>query len=135
MCTGAPSSTQAGCDSLPAHGLHLPRLPGITIMLTFPLMQLSRDLFIHIPSRTSECVEELWVNPITGVVQCAFAKGNVYEYTHVSRRAILNLLSQPQMSLGFWVNRNLLAYDCKSKKYGYSYTLPVILATSMPYLS
>jgi hypothetical protein len=26
----------------------------------------------------------------------------------VSRRAILNLLAQPNMSLGFWVNQNLV---------------------------
>ncbi len=62
-------------------------------------------MFIQIPCRTSECVEVMYVNLLRGVVQVAFAKGSVYEYDCVSRRAILNLLMNPNMSLGFGLTR------------------------------
>lgn len=38
----------------------------------------------------------------------SFKNGHMYEYKNVSRRAIANLMANPSMSLGFWVNRNLL---------------------------
>ena len=71
-------------------------------------MTLSSSMFIQIPFRTSTCVEVMYVNPLRGIVQVAYHKGNVYEYDGVSRRAILNLLMNPNMSLGFWINENLL---------------------------
>jgi hypothetical protein len=79
---------------------------------------LSFIMFIRVAPRTSDCVEVMYVNPITAVVEVAYAKGNVYRYTHVSRRAIANLLINPNMSLGFWVNNNLLPYDCKTRLCG-----------------
>ena len=64
------------------------------------------------------------------------AKANIYEYTHVSRRAIANLLLNPNMSLGFWVNDNLLPFNCKSRVFGdvtqfnalYASDLPIVAA-------
>ena len=89
-------------------------------------------MFINIPCRTSDCVERMVADPVRGVVQVAFAKGNIYEYTHVSRRAIANLLMNPNMSLGFWVNHNLLPYDCKTRLFGECRVLPAIFASAMP---
>ena len=89
-------------------------------------------MFINIPCRTSDCVERMVVDPVRGVVQVAFAKGNIYEYTHVSRRAIANLLMNSNMSLGFWVNHNLLPYDCKTRLFGKCKLLPCISAGVMP---
>lgn len=65
-------------------------------------------MFITVPTRTSAAIEQLLVNPVTGVVRCRFTDGYTYEYTNVSRRAIVNLLMNPNMSLGFWVNKNLV---------------------------
>ena len=65
-------------------------------------------MFITIPARTSAAVELLLVAPINGVVYCEFTNGYAYEYTHVSRRAIVNLMLNPNMSLGFWINKNLV---------------------------
>ena len=48
--------------------------------------------------RTSDAIAHIQVSPILGVV--------LVEYTNVSRRAILNLMANPNMSLGFWVNAN-----------------------------
>ena len=95
--------------------------------LHFPLF-----MFINIPARTSDCVERIVVDPVRGIAQVAYAKGNIYEYTCVSRRAILNLILNPNMSLGFWVNENLLAYDCKSACFGEYTPLRALRASDMP---
>ena len=63
---------------------------------------------ISIPVRTSDAVDSMSVSPLRGVVRATFSSGT-YEYTGVSRRAILNLLANPNMSLGFWINENVLA--------------------------
>ena len=89
-------------------------------------------MFINIPCRTSDCVERMVVDPVRAVVQVAYAKGSIYEYTHVSRRAIANLLLNPNMSLGFWVNSNLLPDNCKSAVFGECRVLNALFASSMP---
>ena len=59
-----------------------------------------------VPARTSDAVYFMTANPLTGVVNVTFKGGRSYKYTNVSRRAIINLLANPNMSLGFWVNQN-----------------------------
>ena len=59
-----------------------------------------------IQSRNSSAVECIHANPITGAVDVCFNNGLRYEYDNVSRRAIVNLMLNPNMSLGFWVNDN-----------------------------
>lgn len=63
---------------------------------------------ISIPVRTSDAVDSMVVDPIRGKVIATFSTGT-YEYHNVSRRAILNLILNPNMSLGFWTNENVLA--------------------------
>ena len=79
------------------------------------VLRLSRSHFIHftllnmffnVTRRTSDAVAHLQVSPILGVALVEFANGYSYEYTRVSRRAIANLMLNPNMSLGFWVNQN-----------------------------
>ena len=89
-------------------------------------------MFINISARTSDCVERIVVDPVRAIAQVAYRKGDIYEYTHVSRRAILNLIMNPNMSLGFWVNENLLPYNCKSAAFGECRSLPAIFASAMP---
>jgi len=60
----------------------------------------------------------MYVDPINAIVEVAFASGSIYRYTNVSRRAILNLLINPLISLGLWVNHNLTAYDSKTQMWG-----------------
>jgi hypothetical protein len=60
----------------------------------------------NIAPRTSDAVSYLQVDPFNGVAYVTFENGYEYEYTNVSRRAIMNLLINPNMSLGFWVNKN-----------------------------
>ena len=89
-------------------------------------------MFINIPCRTSDCVERMVVDPLRAVVQVAYRKGNIYEYTCVSRRAILNLLLNPNMSLGFWVNDNLLPFNCKTRTIGDVTCLNALYASDLP---
>ena len=65
-------------------------------------------MFITVAPRTSGAIAQLLVSPVLGVVLVEFANGYAYEYTHVSRRAIANLLLNRNMSLGFWVNQNCI---------------------------
>ena len=89
-------------------------------------------MFINVPCRTSDCVERMVVDPVRAVVQVAYSKGNIYEYTCVSRRAILNLLMNPNMSLGFWVNHNLLPFNCKTRTIGDVKCLNRLYASDLP---
>ena len=57
--------------------------------------------------RPSEAVDVMFANPLAGSVEILFQTGHAYKYTNVSRRAIVNLILNPNMSLGFWVNENL----------------------------
>ena len=66
-------------------------------------------MFFSVASRTSDAIDNLMVSPVLGVVLVEFANGYAYEYTNVSRRAICNLMLNPNMSLGFWVNQNCVA--------------------------
>ena len=59
--------------------------------------------------RTSDAIDNISVSPILGVVLVEYSNGYTYEYTNVSRRAIINLMCNPNMSLGFWVNANCIA--------------------------
>jgi len=59
--------------------------------------------------RSSDAIDNIAVSPILGVALVEYSNGYTYEYTNVSRRAILNLMCNPNMSLGFWVNANCVA--------------------------
>ena len=74
---------------------------------------------IRILPRTSDAVDSMVVDPIRGKVIATFSTGT-YKYNNVSRRAILNLILNPNMSLGLWINENVLA-----KKYNDFERLPV----------
>ena len=61
-------------------------------------------MFTSIPNpRTSEAVEAINVNPFTRVVNVRFTNGYEYKYSNVSRAKIVNLMVNPNMSFGFWI--------------------------------
>ena len=65
-------------------------------------------MYITVPTRSSSCVKSLHVDGLAGRALVEFKdSGEHYEYSNVSRRAILNVLFNPDVSLGFWVNNNL----------------------------
>lgn len=79
---------------------------------------------VFVPVRTSDAVDFMTVNAVNGTVNVCFANSNAYTYRNVSRRAILNLLANPNMSLGFWINANLI----DSKRVAFKQTYAAIPA-------
>ena len=54
--------------------------------------------------RTSTAVEAIQVDPLRGTVVLRFLEnGYEYKYSNVSRAKIVNLMLNPNMSFGFWV--------------------------------
>ena len=68
-------------------------------------------MFITVPTRTSTAIESLKVDLLARKARVIF-QGSLneeeYEYENVSARAIANVLFNPDVSLGFWVNNNCL---------------------------
>ena len=64
-------------------------------------------MLVH--TRTSSAIDYIVTDLMRGTANVKFSNGNWYRYTNVSRRAILNLIANPNMSLGFWVNTNCIA--------------------------
>ena len=56
----------------------------------------------------SSAVEGMTANVLTGKVIAKFKDDSLYVYTNVSRRAIANLIANPNMSVGFWLNANVI---------------------------
>ncbi len=82
-------------------------------------------MYITVPSRTSTAIKELEVDLLNQKARFTF-KGqgrfpiSRYEFSNVSKRAIANVLFNPDVSLGFWVNNNLVnserAYESSSTR-------------------
>ena len=58
--------------------------------------------------RSSAAVTSITCDVLNGVCYVNYKNGSVYAYNGVSRRAMLNLKLNANISLGFWVNDNLL---------------------------
>ena len=57
--------------------------------------------------RSSNAVNFIVADVLTGSVKVQYKNSTaIYEYTNVSRRAIINLALNQNISLGFWVNTN-----------------------------
>ena len=63
-------------------------------------------MFITVPQRQSSAVKSLEVDAIAGEAIVTFTNGLSYLYENVSKRSIINVLFNPDVSLGFWVNNN-----------------------------
>lgn len=75
-----------------------------------------------IKRRSSGAVRRVFVSLKDAEVTVIFKCGSTYTYTGVSRRAILNLMLNDNMSLGFWVNRNCVnpSYDRNVECYSWT---------------
>jgi hypothetical protein len=61
-----------------------------------------------ITRRSSDCVKRMFVSLKDATATVTFKNGSTYHYKNVSRSAMLNLMLNKNMSLGFWVNNNLV---------------------------
>ena len=66
------------------------------------------SMLITVPNRTSTAISSLQVDGLKKQAYVTFKNGKSYAYGNVSTRAILNVLFNPDVSLGFWVNNNLV---------------------------
>ena len=69
------------------------------------------NMFINVTNRTSSAISSLQVDGLNSQAIVTFKDGNTYAYGNVSKRAILNVMFNPDVSLGFWVNNNLVKSD------------------------
>ena len=69
------------------------------------------SMFLNVTNRTSTAIEDLQVDALNKQAIVTFSDGNTYAYGNVSTRAIINVLFNPDVSLGFWVNNNLIKSD------------------------
>ena len=66
------------------------------------------SMYITVPYRSSSAIKNLQVDALNSKALCTFTNGRCYEYDNVSKRAIINVLFNPDVSLGCWVNNNLV---------------------------
>ena len=90
------------------------------------------SMFLTINNRTSSSIEDLQVDAINKQAIVTFTNGNTYAYRNVSKRAIINVLFNPDVSLGFWVNNNLVQSERAEVLNGDEFDYKAI--TSTPYL-
>ena len=70
------------------------------------------NMFIKVPTRTSTAIKDLRVDLLARTALVTFKDTNyTYEYNNVSARAIANVLFNPDISWGFWVNNNCIHAD------------------------
>ena len=65
-------------------------------------------MYIKVPYRSSSAIQSLEVDALKGLANVKFKNGNEYEYSNVSKLAIINVLFNEDVSLGFWVNNQLV---------------------------
>ncbi len=82
------------------------------------------NMFLNVANRTSSAIDSLQVDALKKQAIVSFKDGNTYAYGNVSTRAIINVLFNPDVSLGFWVNNNLVkserAYVLNGDEFDYS---------------
>jgi hypothetical protein len=62
-------------------------------------------------TRTSDAIVAINCQLLAGFVLVTFKNGSTYAYSNVSKRAIMNLYFNRNISLGFWVNDNLVGNE------------------------
>ena len=65
-------------------------------------------MFLTVANRTSTAIDSLQVDGLNSQAIVTFKNGDSYAYGNVSKRAILNVMFNQDVSLGFWVNNNLV---------------------------
>ena len=90
------------------------------------------SMLITVPNRTSTAIESLQVDALNSQAYVTFLNGNSYAYGNVSTRAIVNVLFNPDVSLGFWVNNNLVQSERAEVLNGDEFDYKRL--TSTPYL-
>ena len=76
------------------------------------------NMYITVPTRTSTAIKDLKVDLLARKALVTFKNGYEYEYENVSARSIAQVLFNPLVSLGFFVNQCCVHAD-RSELVGY----------------
>jgi len=63
--------------------------------------------------RSSDAVDVMFANPVTGTVEILFMTGHAYKFKNVSRRAIFKFIIDDARSIGKFINNVLKSDDVK----------------------
>lgn len=66
----------------------------------------------------SDCADYIIANVANATAIVYYKNGSVYQYEGVSRRALINLIINDNISLGRWINDALLFVDSKCARTG-----------------
>ena len=66
----------------------------------------------------SDCADRIVANVKDATATVYYTNGTVYLYTGVSRRALINLIINDNISLGRWINDVLLYNNSKCAQFG-----------------
>ena len=66
----------------------------------------------------SDCATYVVANVKDATAIVRFTNGNTYKYTNVSRTALIKLIMQPNISVGRWINDNLVYCYSKTARLG-----------------
>ena len=83
----------------------------------------------YISRRFSAAVDVIAVNPFTKVAVIRYTNGREYTYSNVSRRRIINLMLNPNMSLGFWANKTKRQNKVACTETGFNVSSNAMLTT------
>ena len=109
-----------GSNPLPQSGTQFPIVHFISFIMLNTISTLVNAITkgAKLVQRSSSCARWILADVIGGTCIVQYTNGSTYEYTNVSRRALFNLINNKDVSLGFFINQNLLFCDSKSAKYG-----------------
>ena len=82
----------------------------------------------YITKRYSAAVDCIAVDPLNKVAKVRYNNGREYTYSNVSRRAIINLMSNKTMSFGFWINKVKRDKKVSCKETGFNVLTNALLA-------
>ena len=105
LASGDPTRCPQQCAMVQFHWYHCPFKDLIHFIRLI--------LMYYVNDRTSTCCDVIAVNPLTKVAVVRYNNGREYTYKNVSRRAIIKLMADRSVSLGFFANQ--LKKDAKNK--------------------
>ena len=109
----------------------------VILLITKLQLIFNHTMYLVLKPRTSNCTEFLAVNPFTAKVVKRYTAGSEYLFRNVPRLKILNLILNPNMSLGFWnkyFKKNAIKYNprVKTNKLTYEFITCTPCTDSLP---
>ena len=75
------------------------------------------NMYVSVPFRSSTFLSDVKVDLVNAKAVAYFQDGSVYGYRNVSKRAIMNILVNPSISLGF--EQNFYGHSFRARSHGF----------------